>query len=102
MEQNIFYALKDNKLIHISNVENGLKCGCICPSCKGKMIAKKGKIKVHHFAHYNKDCGLAGETALHLKCKEIIEKNKTFWIPSVGIPYISALVLLNFIQMVVK
>ena len=41
------------------------------------MIAKKGKIKVHHFAHYDKDCGLAGETALHLKCKEIIEKNKS-------------------------
>ena len=58
--------------------ENGLKCGCICQSCKDKMIDKKGKIKSYHFAHYNKDCGLAGETALHLNYKEIIVFLKHF------------------------
>lgn len=38
--------------IHISEAESGDN-GYICPFCYGKMIAKKGNIKEHHFAHEN-------------------------------------------------
>ena len=87
MEQNIFNGLKNDKLTHISDVESGLKCGCICPSCKGKLVARKGKIKIHHFAHLDKDCGKAGETILHLRCKDIIQETKTFMLPIVNAPW---------------
>lgn len=48
------YAIcsRTNKLIHIDNVMSGLKCNCVCPGCGDKMVARKGKIKEHHFAHY--------------------------------------------------
>ena len=51
------YALKDNVLTCISDVESGLKCGCICPQCHSVLIAHKGKKNIHHFKHYNsKEC----------------------------------------------
>jgi hypothetical protein len=28
-------------LAHISEVEKGKKCGCICPACKSPLIARK-------------------------------------------------------------
>ncbi|MCG6489980.1 hypothetical protein K6U37_13580 [Vibrio parahaemolyticus] len=48
------YAIcgKTNKLIHIDDVLGGLKCNCVCPGCGDQMVARKGKIKEHHFAHY--------------------------------------------------
>lgn len=30
---------ENNLLVHVSNVENGKKCGCICPSCRVALIA---------------------------------------------------------------
>ena len=42
-----------------------------CPSCRHELIVKKGKIKVHHFAHkppFNCSRG-QGETEAHRKCK---------------------------------
>ena len=69
------YALResDNRSVHISEVENGKKCGCICRKCKGMLIAKHGKIREHHFAHEQlSDCKYEGETDLHLRAKEIL------------------------------
>lgn len=81
-EKLLTYGLKDDKLIPIDGVESGLKCGCICPYCKVKLIARKGQIKIHHFAHdRGADCGKAYETALHLLAKEIIKESKTIILP---------------------
>ena len=41
------YALKDGVITHISKVESGLACGCVCPACGEKLIAKKGNIVKH-------------------------------------------------------
>ena len=44
---------QSGKLIHVSSVPNGLMCGCVCPSCEGKLVAKnRGVQKSPHFAHY--------------------------------------------------
>lgn len=81
-EKLLTYGLKDDKLIPIDEVESGLKCECICPYCKVKLIARKGKIKIHHFAHdRGADCGKAYETALHLLAKEIVKERKTIILP---------------------
>lgn len=45
-----------------------------CPGCKHELNIRKGRIKVHHFAHkppYHCQRG-AGETEAHRKCKESI------------------------------
>ena len=48
-----------------------------CPGCKGELVLRKGKIKIHHFAHkppYNCNRG-EGETEAHRKCKESIYRS---------------------------
>ena len=40
---NLLYALRDNSIVSISDVESGLKCGCVCPACGERLVAKKGK-----------------------------------------------------------
>lgn len=41
--------------VDICDVERGLACECICPSCKAPLNAKKGEINEWHFAHSSKD-----------------------------------------------
>jgi hypothetical protein len=74
--KNVTYGLKNGVLIHISDVESGLRCGCVCAGCKGELIAKKGEIKVHHFAHVNAECAHAYESALHLLAKEKLKQQQ--------------------------
>lgn len=51
--RHLIYALKDGELIHISEADRGLACGCRCPACGEMLVARKGPVKVHHFAHYS-------------------------------------------------
>lgn len=45
----LIYTLKDGVATSIENVESGLKCGCICPSCGEPLVVKKGTKRMHHF-----------------------------------------------------
>lgn len=47
----------NNKLIEIKNIASG-KTNLICPYCGRALVAKKGKIKEHHFAHDGNTCHL--------------------------------------------
>jgi len=47
----------DNKLVSIEEVDSG-KSNLICPYCASAVIAKKGKVKKHHFAHDGETCNL--------------------------------------------
>lgn len=85
---NLTYALKNNKLVHISEVEHGLACDCTCPACGEILIAKKGQKVMHHFAHQTtKNCEYGYETSLHLAAKEILSKAKKMIIPPVYIEF---------------
>ncbi len=72
------YAINsEGRLVHVDNVPNGNKCGCICPACKEPLIAKnQGKTKrEHHFAHQSdEECTWAHESMLHLMAKEKIQE----------------------------
>lgn len=75
------FALKGDALIHISEASSGLS-DYICPSCGDVLIAKKGNIRAHYFAHKNVEmCNNGLETALHMYTKQLIESEKKFWIP---------------------
>jgi competence CoiA-like predicted nuclease len=77
------YGLKNGEIVSIEQVESGLKCDCFCPACNGRLIARKGLEKQHHFAHYDSDdCGKGTETILHKLSKEIISNSKTFKTPA--------------------
>ncbi|MEP0750316.1 MULTISPECIES: competence protein CoiA family protein [unclassified Coleofasciculus] len=45
----------DNKLVNIADVPSG-KSDLICPYCGVKLVAKKGQVKEHHFAHTGQTC----------------------------------------------
>jgi ssDNA-binding Zn-finger/Zn-ribbon topoisomerase 1 len=87
---NLIYANReaDKVLVSISEVESGLKCGCVCPSCGEQLIAKKGKKKAHHFAHYKLEyCEHGYQTSLHMAAKEILLKAKKLSVPSVELTF---------------
>lgn len=87
MEFKLPYGLKDNELLTIDEVESGLSCKCVCPGCKKQLIARKGELKAHHFAHYqSNDCKSGLETVLHKLSKEIIAESKTFTTPILYYP----------------
>lgn len=69
---------KNNTIIHVTDVERGKKCNCVCPSCRVPLIAAKGNKKQHHFKHATgNECEHGLESAIHLAAKQIIkEKNK--------------------------
>ena len=47
----------------------------MCDKCK--VIKRKGKIRVHHFAHSGKgETAFCSETALHLAAKEILKEEQ--------------------------
>lgn len=83
-EVSLPYALKNNKLVHISEVEAGLCCDCFCPCCQSRLVARKGGEKRHHFAHYsNEACSGGLETAAHLLAKEVLSKAAYIVLPPV-------------------
>jgi len=82
------YGIKNGELVHISTVEKGLKCECVCPACKHPLIARKGAKTVHHFAHSNhSECAKGIETALHLSAKEILERHNKIRLPKVEVEF---------------
>ncbi len=65
------YGERDRKLLHVSEVDRGLKCGCVCPVCRDRLVARKGAKTTHHFAHYaGSYCN--AETALHVIGKRLL------------------------------
>jgi hypothetical protein len=80
------YGKREGKLVHISEVETGFACGCECPNCGERLIAKKGEVNEHHFAHdHHSDCLGATESALHFLAKEVISQSRELFIPELEI-----------------
>jgi hypothetical protein len=48
----LFAAVDENNEVRfISDVPAGAACGCFCVACRSPLVARKGNIKAHHFAH---------------------------------------------------
>lgn len=85
MKIKLDYALHKNKLVHITEVVKGLNCNCYCPNpnCNSQLVARKGAIKKHHFAHYKmEECIGAYESLLHLMAKDILKIRKEIVLPA--------------------
>ena len=85
----LLYGVGQGKPLHISEVPRGLACGCVCPSCGDRLIAKKGQVREHDFAHAaGSDCPTAVEAAVHLVAKEILARREEIVLPSVEIEFL--------------
>lgn len=72
-QHDLTYAQRNGRLVSISQVGRGLRPDCRCPACGGALIAKKGDVRRHHFAHASgQDCETAAETTLHRLAKQLI------------------------------
>jgi hypothetical protein len=86
----LLYGLKNGILIHISDVDNGLSCNCVCAHCGKKLVAKNNpdNIKESHFAHYlGSECAGAIETTLHVLAKKILSETKRLFLPDYHYDY---------------
>ena len=81
-EAHAAYAYRNGVLAHVSQVERGSACSCFCVACNGRLIAKKGPKRIHHFAHASGlECLGGAETALHLAAKEAIRGLENIYVP---------------------
>lgn len=72
----------DGRLISVAEAERGAACNCVCPQCEKPIIARKGDINRHHFAHTATACGPGAlETSLHKMAKQIILDAGKIWLP---------------------
>lgn len=80
------FGLRDGRLYEPLQVESGIKCGCICPGCGGRLVARhspSGRV-VSNFAHHSgDDCATGFETAVHLAAKQLIADRMTLFLPEV-------------------
>lgn len=65
--KNNFAFNNKNELVNINNVDKKQKENYFCINCGDEMIARKGKIKAHHFSHKIKACSY--ESYLHKLAK---------------------------------
>jgi len=70
------YGERDGDLLHISEVERGLKCNCVCPVCNSLLVARKGPKVKHHFGHYP-GANCSAETVLHQLGKRLLHRRIT-------------------------
>jgi len=84
MSAKLTYGIRDDRLQHIEDVSNGLKCNCICPECHTQLIARNNStnIREHHFQHLGiGNCSGGVESALHLLAKQVLMDTKTIRTP---------------------
>lgn len=76
---------ENNKLVNIERVKRGLACQCTCFECGEAVIARKGEIKEHHFAHASNkaSCTIHPESVLHKYAKEVILESMGLMLPAI-------------------
>jgi len=90
----ISHCLFRGKLTSVSSVKRGYNPEYICISCGHGLVARKGDVNVHHFAHlsaehddlctYDKNAVLRyGESVAHKYAKEAISKLKSITLPPI-------------------
>lgn len=73
---------KDGKIVCVSDVPKGISCDCLCPHCGAPLLARKGKVRKHHFAHTKgMECQHGYEASVHLLAKEVFQETKTLCLP---------------------
>lgn len=72
------YKKETDEYVDIDEVENGLACNCICPSCGMRLEARHGNEREHHFKHHEKaetECSYSFWVAVRSMAKQILERS---------------------------
>lgn len=89
MKSKIIFSWAQNEngeIVHIKDVPNGIRCNCICPHCKEKLLARHGNIRQNGFAHRSNErkanLEICYQVILYKLAEQIIQKNKQIYAPS--------------------
>lgn len=52
---------EQGKMVHVDNVPRGIQCGCKCPYCHERLLARHGEVRQHGFAHHSDTHGIFPE-----------------------------------------
>ena len=78
----------NGRLVRASEVPAGLDCGCTCPACGIPLVARRGDVRIAHFAHAtDRACAAAHETMLHRLAKQLIADGTALVLPEVAAEY---------------
>ena len=68
------YALDllTRKPVQVDEVQRGKKANALCPNCQERVVAKQGKVKTHHFAHWQDNANCTPEGMLHGAAKWLL------------------------------
>ena len=88
--KDIYYGIESQtgELKHISEVQRGAACGCVCVSCGKPLQARKGDQRRHHFAHIsNYDCMYASEVAVYKALAELLKRERVLELPAITLSF---------------
>lgn len=76
----------DGRIVHVSKVSRGLKCGCFCPYCHERLLARKGEQRKNGFAHHSENRGanlkICYMVTMYKLAEQIIQYEKKIRVPS--------------------
>lgn len=84
------FAIRDSggRPVDVHDVPRGKKCECVCPSCKGRLIARQGKVNEWHFAHeiqrYDSICEYTFFVSLRDMVKYLLVDGINFRLPGLN------------------
>lgn len=80
----VFALNESNHLVHVSEVTRGLACKCRCVQCQEPVLARRGPVRDHHFAHasHREPCESNHESMLHWYAKQLIIEARAVLVPS--------------------
>jgi competence protein CoiA len=79
----VFALNESNHLVHVSEVTRGLACKCRCVQCVEPVLARRGPVRGHHFAHasHREPCDSNHESLLHWYAKQLIIEARVLVVP---------------------
>ena len=89
MSQRFVFSWAENangQMVHVDDVPRGLDCGCICPNCHERLLARHGEEKEHGFAHHSETRGanlkICYMVIIYKLAEQIIQRKKRIHAPS--------------------
>lgn len=79
------FGLRDGRMWAVRDVEAGIACGCVCPACGHRLVAKakNSKCRKPHFAHYkDAECRAGFESSIHRMAKQLIAEQLALTLPA--------------------
>lgn len=77
---------EQGQMVHVDTVPRGLQCGCKCPYCHERLLARHGDVKQHGFAHHSDTRGanlkICYMVTMYKLAEHIIQSMKRVHAPS--------------------